>query len=83
MRVESTVREYLRLLDVPAGEARRSAWVGQYEAAPAGIFATYYRSWGNPGRRRDAADAVAAPAAAVTGRELVVPLLVSQAAGSS
>ncbi len=65
----STVDAYLRLLDVPAGEARRRAWVDQYEATHPAIFQTYYSGWGDPDRRQQAADTVAALAPEIRDRE--------------
>jgi hypothetical protein len=69
VRVTSTVASYLELLGVPVGELRERAWVTDYEAAHAEVFATYYREWADPRRRAQAAARVADLAPVVAGRE--------------
>jgi len=67
--VLSTVEAYLQLLEVQEGEARRRAWVQNYEAAHEAIFKSYYSNWGNPERRSWAADRVGALAPTIKERE--------------
>lgn len=77
--MRSTVPEYLQLLEVPEGEPRRAAWVDDYEAAHPAVFATYYRSWGNPDGRAAAADAVSQLAKVIPQREARARSLVERA----
>jgi len=77
--VRSTIPDYLRLLEAPEGEARRAAWVDDYEAAHPAVFATYYQSWGNPDGRAAAADAVTSLAPVIPGREARARSLVERA----
>jgi hypothetical protein len=77
--VRSTIPDYLRLLEAPEGEARRAAWVDDYEAAHPAVFATYYESWGNPDGRAAAADAVTSLAPVIPGREARARSLVERA----
>lgn len=77
--VLSTVDAYLQLLEIPEGEARRRAWVTDYEAVHPAVFQTYYSGWGDREQRDAAADDVTALAATIRRREARATTVVERA----
>jgi hypothetical protein len=55
MRLTSTLPEYLALATIADDAEREVAWVEEYEAAHPEVFEVYYRAWGLPGKRGQAA----------------------------
>lgn len=58
VNVLSTVPAYLGLASVPAGPERVRAWADRYEAAYPDVFSAYYRGFGSPEGRKEAAEHV-------------------------
>ena len=75
----STVSAYVALAAIRDDAARERAWADQYEATWPDVFATYYSSWGDRGRRAEASAAVLDLVATIQRREQRAVQLVTDA----